>query len=58
MLAPALVSLLTIIDNDCSGLIPPCWQELHYLFAGVSIGLIIAFPIYEFLHYRFTHRHD
>jgi hypothetical protein len=29
-----------IIDGDCSGLIPACWQELHYLFAGIIIGLL------------------
>lgn len=38
----SLILYGTIIDGDCSGLIPPCWQELHYLFAGILIGHLVG----------------
>lgn len=44
------------INSDCSGLIPPCWQEIHYLYAGLLIGGIAALPLYELLRRRWRGR--
>jgi hypothetical protein len=40
---------LDIITGDCGQLIPPCWQELHYLFGGMLLMLPIALLFYEVL---------
>jgi hypothetical protein len=42
-----------LVDSDCGGLIPPCWQELHYLYAGIMIGVILAVPLYSYLEHQY-----
>lgn len=50
--------MIEIIGSDCSGLIPPCWQELHYLIAGMwagwIVGLVLGVALCYYAYTRFV----
>jgi len=43
-------ALRQLVNSDCAGLIPPCWQELHYLYAGILIGLLAGLVLWHRLY--------
>jgi hypothetical protein len=49
-IAPLQFVFSVLYDNDCGTLIPPCWQEFHYLYAGIVLGFIIG--LYTYKHVR------
>jgi hypothetical protein len=34
--------------------VPPCWQEIHYLFAGIIIGLLAGLWLWHRLYTWWT----
>jgi len=50
--------LLQLYDSDCGQLIPPCWQELHYLIAGVFIAFPLALWFWMWLYRWWTSQTD
>lgn len=51
-----MYKIVSLITSDCSKLFPPCWQEIHYMYGGIMIGLLIAIPIFEWLRKRWESR--